>query len=77
VGGGCQHFDGGRCRLASRIVGGLPEVVSGLPPCHLRPTCLWWRQEGAAACRRCPQIVSQAQQPSAELRRAADPATPV
>jgi hypothetical protein len=73
---GCLHFDGGRCRLAARIVEGLPEVVSGLPPCRLRPTCLWWRQEGPAACHRCPQVVSQVERPSEDLRRAADPASP-
>ena len=73
----CQHFNGERCQLAARIVEGLQEVVSGLPPCHLRPTCLWWRQEGIAACRRCPQIVSQSVQPSDELQRAANPAIPV
>jgi hypothetical protein len=77
AGAGCLHFDGAKCQLAQRIVQGLLPVVDALPPCHLRPTCLWWRQEGKAACMRCPQVVSQAAEPSPEMRRAAEPAMPV
>jgi len=73
AGAGCLHFDGAKCRLAQRIVQGLLPVVDALPPCHLRPTCLWWKQEGRAACMRCPQVVSQVEGPSAEMRRAAEP----
>ena len=73
AGQACQHFDGSHCRLAQRIVGVLPIVADDLPPCRLRPTCLWWQQEGRAACLRCPQIVSQSYDPTEELRRAAMP----
>jgi hypothetical protein len=52
----CPHFDGAKCRLATRMVEILPAVVSALPHCLIRPECRWFRQEGAAACRRCPQI---------------------
>ena len=69
----CQHFDGMNCRLAQRIVRLLPEVVGTLPPCRLRPHCQWWRQEGTAACLRCPQIVTETQAASAHLREAAEP----
>jgi hypothetical protein len=34
----------------------MPAVVDQLPPCKIRLECRWFRQEGAAACRRCPQI---------------------
>jgi hypothetical protein len=71
AGAGCLHFDGANCRLAQRIVQGLLPVVDALPPCHLRPTCVWWKQEGRAACLRCPQVVSHAVEPSPELARAA------
>lgn len=77
AGHGCQHFDGSHCRLVQRIVQAMPVVVEELPPCALRPTCLWFRQEGKAACLRCPQIVSEACEPSDALRRAADPTAPV
>jgi hypothetical protein len=52
----CPHFDGANCGLASRIVSILPAVVEQLPNCQIRRECRWFQQEGAAACRRCPQI---------------------
>jgi hypothetical protein len=54
----CTHFDGERCQLAVRIANMLPEVVDSLPACTIRPQCRWFRQEGRAACLRCPQIVT-------------------
>lgn len=54
----CTHFDGTRCQLAVRIAQLLPEVVDTLPACNIRPDCRWFRQEGRAACLRCPQIVT-------------------
>lgn len=54
----CTHFDGTRCQLAVRIAKLLPEVVETLPACNIRPDCRWFRQEGRAACMRCPQIVT-------------------
>jgi hypothetical protein len=76
AGHACRHFDGSDCRLVTRIVQLLPVVVDGLPPCHLRPDCRWWQQEGKAACLRCPQVVTDPRHPSELLRRAADPETP-
>ena len=80
AGHACQHFDGSSCRLAQRIVERLPEAVTALPVCALRPACRWWRQEGEAACRRCPMVVTESYGEIAgsdELAAAADPATPV
>lgn len=54
----CTHFDGTRCQLAVRIATMLPEVVDSLPTCNIRPECRWFRQEGRAACLRCPQVVT-------------------
>lgn len=76
VGHACRHFDGAVCRLATRVVELLPPVVDGLPPCHLRPACLWWQQEGKAACLRCPQVVTDIIHPSDLVRRVADPESP-
>jgi hypothetical protein len=73
AGAACRHFDGHDCTLASRIVELLPMVVTAVPPCAIRPECRWWKQEGARACLRCPQIASLEHQPSAALRAAADP----
>jgi hypothetical protein len=74
AGAGCSHFAGGACTLVKRIVGRLSSVAEVPPPCALRPQCVWWHQEGLAACRRCPQVVSQPIAPNAELIAAADPA---
>ena len=69
----CRHFDGTDCRLATRIVQILPAVVDTLPPCSIRAQCRWFRQEGRPACLRCPQIMTQVDNPSPELRLAATP----
>ena len=54
----CTHFDGHDCQLAVRIAKMLPEVVDYVPSCNIRLDCRWFRQEGRAACVRCPQIVT-------------------
>src|SRR5689334_7254904 len=53
----CAHFTGSECSLAARIVDQLPEVVDILPRCQIRATCRWYAEQGAAACRRCPQVI--------------------
>lgn len=73
AGHACRHFDGADCRLASKLVQLTPAASASLPACSLRPRCRWWRQEGKAACMRCPQIVTTHHLPSDEMRRAADP----
>jgi hypothetical protein len=65
----CKHFDGANCQLAARITAMLDPVVSALPRCAIRPTCRWFRQEGRAACLRCPQVTTEQRNPS-ELDRA-------
>ena len=69
--GGCVHFQGNACTLVRRVVQLLPEVAYALPSCAIRASCRWWRQEGAAACRRCPQVVTDNYNPSGEMREAA------
>lgn len=70
----CLHFENERCRLASRIVAMLEPAADKLPPCVIRPTCRWYKQEGAAACHRCPQIVTKNAAADDRVRRvAADP----
>lgn len=55
---GCRQYDGERCRLSKLVVETLAPVAASLPRCGLRPRCRWWREEGAEACRRCPQLVT-------------------
>jgi hypothetical protein len=73
MGNGCKHFDGSDCRLAQRITAFLDPVVSGLPACDIRPTCRWFRQEGKAACLRCPQVVTATCTTDERERWIADP----
>lgn len=73
MGDGCKHFAGGACNLAKRIVVSFKPVVSGLPPCRIRSTCRWFRQEGRAACLRCPQVVTNIYDGTELQRRVADP----
>ncbi|MDK2123983.1 nitrogen fixation protein [Parachitinimonas caeni] len=56
----CQHHDGTahKCTLVSRIVGTVPIMFVGRAPCAIRSTCLWWAQEGAEACKRCPKVIT-------------------
>ncbi len=58
MGDGCGHFDGHACTLATRVAQMLDPVVASPPRCAIRPTCRWFRQEGRAACLRCPQVVT-------------------
>jgi hypothetical protein len=69
----CCHFDGTDCRLATRLVQLIPAVVESLPACRIRPDCRWFLQEGSAACRVCPQVVTYCVDPSAEMNHAATP----
>jgi hypothetical protein len=60
----CKNFTGGTCNLAQRMIEHLPETEGELPSCRIRGACKWWQQEGEAACRRCPQIVTECHGPS-------------
>lgn len=68
---GCDHFENTRCRLVERAARLLPVVAVDLPACTIRPDCRWWRQEGRAACLRCPQVVTSAHEPPQLLLEAA------
>jgi hypothetical protein len=55
---GCRNWEGSSCRVAQRMVQILPATANELPNCKLRPRCRWYDQEGAAACQRCPQAIT-------------------
>jgi hypothetical protein len=71
--GRCRHFGGERCTLAERITARLAPVQEKLARCAIRPSCRWWAEHGAEACRRCPQIVTEPFQASDLLREVAAP----
>ncbi len=65
----CTHFATGRCQLAERAVTALPEVTQQLFYCPIRARCRWYAQQGAAICRRCPQIITEQISPSPRMLR--------
>lgn len=73
----CSHHDGERCALGARIAAMLPAVVDSLPSCQIRPSCRWYAEVGAEACRRCPQVVTAIPEGQAQLREVAAPPTAV
>ena len=75
MGCGCAHFRNQKCGLVTQIVQILPSVAKEVPSCSIRPDCRWWRQEGKAACLRCPQVVTDNFYPSSEMKVAALPRT--
>ena len=60
----CPHFKNEACQLAVRSVDLLQAVADELPKCSIRPHCRWFRQEGVAICKRCPQVVTDQYNPS-------------
>ena len=77
AGGGCKHFKDNACSLAKRVVEGVPAVVDALPACQIRPTCRWFREQGKAACFRCPQVMTDKSNASDHEKRIADTDIPV
>jgi hypothetical protein len=71
--GACSHWSGHDCTLVTRLVQLVPAASLALPPCRIRTDCRWFHQLGREACRRCPAVVTQNQEPSAAMREAAAP----
>jgi hypothetical protein len=72
--GACQHWGGGACRLAQKVVARLDAVTDEVPACAVRDVCRWFGQEGAAACFRCPRIVTNEYSADPVMREVTDPA---
>jgi len=69
----CGHWSGAACTLVDRITELLPVVSLTLPPCRIRSDCRWFAQRGRNACVRCPQVVTQNEQPTEQMIVAATP----
>lgn len=67
AGGGCHHYQQGRCSLVDRVVEHLQPAETALPKCPIRKDCVWFAQQGGAACRRCSQIATWNAAPSDRL----------
>lgn len=71
--GGCRHFDGRACTLATRIGALLPDVADTLPPCAIRRSCRWFAEQGRGICLKCPQVVTQPDAEAADRRLTVGP----
>jgi hypothetical protein len=71
--GACAHWSGQQCKLAKRIVALLPAVTKEVPKCNIRSACRWYAEQGRQACFRCPQVVTQNENPSDPMLEAAEP----
>lgn len=69
--GRCCHFDSDRCTLAQRVATQLPIVVDLLPVCQIRSGCRWFAEQGGAACKRCPQVITMIPKEDDALNRIA------
>jgi hypothetical protein len=69
----CEHFVEEGCSLVERITRLDEGSEFGLPRCGIRHRCRWWRQEGPAACKRCPMIVTRAFGAASAIQAAASP----
>jgi hypothetical protein len=62
----CIQWSEGKCGIADRIVVEHAEAVNAagenfvLPECSIRPQCRWHLQSGDAACRACPEVITDA-----------------
>ncbi len=58
VEGHCKNFgEGGICHLGHTVSKSRAEGED-LPVCQIRPECVWWHQEGPAACAQCSKMVT-------------------
>lgn len=61
---GCIQWTEGRCGIVDRIMEEHQDLVSApaenfvLPECPIRPQCRWHLQSGDAACRACPEVIT-------------------
>lgn len=60
---GCGQWTGSSCGIIEQVVAaGVTPTEGRLPRCAIRPSCRWYAQEGAAACRACPMVVTDARE---------------
>jgi hypothetical protein len=69
----CEQWASGQCSLPERLAAIIPESYRSdrLPRCSIRAHCNWFDQAGPAACRVCPLVVTQQNEP--QTRNASDP----
>lgn len=60
----CMQWTEGKCGIVDRIISehadrtADPKQPFVLPECSIRPQCRWHLQSGDAACRACPEVIT-------------------
>ena len=65
--GGCAQWTGSRCGVVDRVTTAREEAEvelpeGSLPRCTIRPSCRWFAQSGAEACRVCPYVITDSRE---------------
>ncbi|MBS1732083.1 MAG: hypothetical protein JST02_02190 [Bacteroidetes bacterium] len=57
---GCKQWTGHSCGVIENVLSSFTPKgkAKGLPECSLRINCRWFSQEGRAACKACPLVVT-------------------
>lgn len=57
---GCAQWTGSSCGVIEQVLatGAHDGQPTRLPRCDIRSGCRWYRQEGGAACRACPLVLT-------------------
>jgi hypothetical protein len=74
----CMQWTEGKCGVVDRVIseraerGADPNEPFVLPECSIRPQCRWHLQSGDAACRACPEVITDmyAENPAPEAEAA-------
>lgn len=58
---GCAQWNGKGCGVIDQVIQYLEHIPqnSSLPRCAIRPSCRWFLQRGADACKICPYIITE------------------
>jgi len=60
----CIQWGDGKCGIVDRIISEHEDRAAAvnepfvLPECSIRPQCRWHSQSGDAACRACPEVIT-------------------
>ena len=56
----CAQWTGSSCGVIEEVLatGAGEDQPARLPRCAIRSACRWYRQEGGAACRACPLVIT-------------------
>jgi hypothetical protein len=58
---GCSQWNGKGCGVIDNVIQYLEHIPHSatLPKCNIRPSCRWFLQSGADACKICPFIITE------------------